>query len=133
MEALAKLRQAFAAKLKAHAESSSREGWSQQTAKDFELDFSEACGEQCAVSKSDCRYETCVVTVGFDSLDAAISVHPALLHKSYRVNCAVEVVLPEAAPNTKVEASFLLDCRKILNGEIDQEGRPQASAEVTPE
>ena len=121
------VRDAFSRKLDAHAQSPVRAGWSQGAAASFKLDFSEACeGASCTVVASECRWETCVVGVRFSSLiEAARSTAP-LVHKASRVNCAVEVVFPDVPVEHAVDAQFLLDCSKLLNGELDERGQPIA-------
>ncbi len=128
-EEVAAVREAFSAKVAAHHEAQRRAGWSDEAEASFLSDFSRGCGDRCETTRADCRFETCTVDVRFPTAAAAEEGFPSLLHMPYATNCAVEVVLPDPVatePDKPTDLVFLLDCHKLLNHEIDEQGQPVA-------
>lgn len=110
--------QVHQSKLEAHRSTPIRSGWSEAAASDFEADFGEGCesGLQCKVSAVDCRWQSCVVSVHWDSYATATTTFASLLHRSYKQNCAVTITLPArlGEEDREVVGEFLLECQELL-------------------
>lgn len=89
--------------------------WSSATTKLFEEDVSMlGATEQFELVRTQCRTNTCSVTVQWDDYRGALDHYASLLHRDYKVSCTREVVLPE--PDRREEpyqATVLFDCTRL--------------------
>ncbi len=89
--------------------------WASEATRSFSADFSMMTqGQAFRVRALDCKTTTCVARVEWPSYAEAAASYQFLLHHSYGMDCARNLMLPEPEDPTRAyAASLILECQNL--------------------
>ena len=110
-ETVERTRQVWDAQVEAHEDAPVDPQWSNEARASFERGLTDAAGELGGDVRVDCRTDSCLATVEFDSYGSATTSFSGLLEHDYDLNCETSVAMPPPEdPNAPYGAEILFVC-----------------------